>query len=377
MYDLTDFITPVNREEVSGNELFNDGQLAKNLIIHDREIPDISGADIVIVGAEEYRGEGEQPCERPSAADAVRKQFYPLHYWHDGIRIADIGNIRTGATLADSYACMKTVVQELLNLNKTIIIVGGSHDLTLAQYYAYRDLGISVEVSGIDARIDLRGESKLPNDNFLLELLTSEPNWVRNYNHIGFQSYFVHPGMLETMDKLHFDCTRVGKVKEDLEEMEPIIRNTHLLSIDIAAIRNSDAPANRCSPNGFSGEEMCQLMRFAGLSSNISSLGLYGYYPVRDRDELTAKQLAQMLWYFIDGKNKMKQEAPLSSKSDYNEFNLAFSDVETHFLQSRKTGRWWMRLPDGKFIACSRQDYLTASKNEIPERWFRAVQRTM
>jgi hypothetical protein len=122
---------------------------------------------------------------------------------------------------------------------------------------------------------------------------------------------------------------------------------------------------------------MCQLMRFAGLSSNISSLGLYGYYPVRDRDELTAKQLAQMLWYFIDGKNKMKQEAPLSSKSDYNEFNLAFSDVETHFLQSRKTGRWWMRLPDGKFIACSRQDYLTASKNEIPERWFRAVQRTM
>ena len=35
-----------------------------------------------------------------------------------------------------------------------------------------------------------------------MEMLTGEPNMVRHYNHIGFQSYFVHPRMLETMDKL-------------------------------------------------------------------------------------------------------------------------------------------------------------------------------
>jgi len=43
-----------------------------------------------------------------------------------------------------------------------------------------------------------------------MEMLTSEPNLVKHYNHIGFQSYFVHPRMLETMDKLRFDCFRLA-----------------------------------------------------------------------------------------------------------------------------------------------------------------------
>ena len=79
-----------------------------------------------------------------------------------------------------------------------------------------------------------------------MEMLTSEPNIVNHYNHIGFQSYFVHPHMLETMDKLRFDCYRVGTAKEQLEEMEPVIRNTDMLSFDIAAIKHSDAPASSC-----------------------------------------------------------------------------------------------------------------------------------
>jgi hypothetical protein len=54
---------------------------------------------------------------------------------------------------------------------------------------------------------------------------------------------------------------------------------------------------------------------------------------------------------------------------------MAFAEVETVFLQSKKTGRWWMQLPDKKFIACSYKDYLLASSNEIPERWLRAQER--
>jgi hypothetical protein len=55
---------------------------------------------------------------------------------------------------------------------------------------------------------------------------------------------------------------------------------------------------------------------------------------------------------------------------------MAFSEVETTFLQSKKTGRWWMQLPDGKYIACSHFDYLAASSNDIPERWLRAMERS-
>jgi hypothetical protein len=181
--------------------------------------------------------------------------------------------------------------------------------------------------------------------------------------------------MLETMYKLRFDCIRVGTAKENIEEMEPIIRNTNLLSFDISAIKYSDAPANTQSPNGFTGEEACTLSRFAGLSNNVSTFGIYGYLPEQDVNGLTAKQIAQMLWYFIDGKNRNRQEALLEDRHHFNEYHTAFAEIDTTFLQSRKTNRWWMQMPDKKFIACSYNDYITASQNDIPERWLRAQER--
>ena len=84
-----------------------------------------------------------------------------------------------------------------------------------------------------------------------------------------------------------------------------------------------------------------------------------------------------MLWYFIDGKSRSKQEAALDVRNNFNEYYSRFTEIETVFLQSKKTGRWWMQLPNKKFIACSYNDYLAASQNEIPERWLRAQERNI
>ncbi len=375
MYDLHDFLSPVNIHGLNGDDGYNDGQFAKHIDVYETELPDITDADIVLVGVDEYRGSGIFN-DNIYAADTIRKQLYQLHYWHFDVSIADIGNIKTGASLNDSYAAIKTVLAELLRMDKTVVIIGGSHDVTLAQYFAYKELGKSSEATCIDATIDLRGESSIRSENFLLEMLTGEPNFIKHYNHIGFQSYFVHPRMLETMDKLRFDCHRVGKAKENIEEMEPVLRNTNLLSFDINAVKYSDAPSGKCSPNGFTGEEACILTRYAGMSSSLSSFGVYGYQPQDDVNELTAVLIAQMLWYFIDGKSRSKQEASLQESSLFNEFNTMIAEEGAVFLQSRRTGRWWMQLPDKKLIACSYNDYVAASRNEIPERWIRGQERS-
>ncbi len=374
MQDLSDFLLPVMMQELNDDAGFTDGQLAKHIAVYQTEIPDLADADIVLVGIGEMRGSGILTGES-YAPDKIRKQLYQLHYWHTDVSIADIGNIKTGAHINDSYAALKTVLTEIIQLGKVAVILGGSHDITMAQYNTYKDLGMIIEATCIDAMIDLKGDSVLRSENFLLDMLTGEPNKIRHYNHIGFQSYFVHPRLLETMDKLRFDCFRVGIVKENIDEMEPVIRNSHLLSFDISAVKSSDAPSNTQCPNGLSGEEACMLTRFAGMSGNLSSFGIYGYNPQLDVKELTAKQIAQMLWYFIDGKSRSKQEIKLEERSNFNEFHTAFAEVDTVFLQSKKTNRWWMQLPDKKFIACSHNDYLKASLNEIPERWLRVQER--
>ena len=111
------------------------------------------------------------------------------------------------------------------------------------------------------------------------------------------------------------------------------------------------------------------------MSPTLTSLGIYGYNPDLDRDDLSALQIAQIIWYFIDGKNRSRQEAQLGERQNFNEYHTAFAEVDTMFIQSKKTGRWWMELPNKKLIACSYNDYLFASNNQTPERWLRAQER--
>ena len=373
--NIADFLQPVNLHEVSHDEAYKDGQLGKTIAIYQDEFPDLDEAQIVLVGCGEQRGSG--PTHGQSEApDIIRRHFYSLYYWHPDIKIADVGNIKMGSLYTDSNAALKTVVQEIINDGKTVIILGGSHDLTLSQYNAYADNKKLIEASCVDALIDLDLDSPFKNENFLMDILTGEPNYIRHYNHIAFQSYYVHPRMLETMDKLHFDCYRVGSVKENIDEMEPVIRNSNLFSFDITAIANAYAPANSLSPNGLNGEEACVLMRYAGMSPNVNSIGIYGYDAAFDKEELTAKQISHMLWYFFDGRSRGRKEAHLDEKESFTEYHMAFAEVDTIFVQSKKTGRWWMQLPDKRFIACSYKDYLLASSNEIPERWLRAQERS-
>ncbi len=372
-YDLNEFLSPVNVAELSDDKSYNDSQIASCIEIYEDEFPDLSAIDIVIIGVNEFRGSGVIASK--NSANSIRRKLYELHYWHKEITIADIGNIKTGASIQDSYYALTIVIKELFQMNKVVLIIGGSHDNTLAQYFAYKQLNKIIDATVVDATIDLKSESPLRSENFLMEMLTDEPNMIKHYNHIAFQSYFVHPKMLETMDKLRFDCYRLGIVKEKIDEMEPVIRSSDMLSFDIEAIKTSDAPASARSPNGLTGEEACTLSRYAGMSQAISSFGIYGYDASKDLHGLTALQIAQMLWYFIDGRNRCSKEVSLNDKQNFNEFHTAFAEIDTVFVQSKKTGRWWMQLPDKKLIACSYKDYLIACNNEIPERWLRSQER--
>lgn len=371
---IIDYLEPLNLSILNNDESYNAKQLGSAVEIYSNSFPDVAAADLIIIGCSETRGAGI-PKKSDDGINAVRLHFYNLYYWHTDIKIADIGNIKPAAALEDTYAALQQVLTELYALNKKVVIIGGSHDIMLAQYNVFAVQQKVIEAACIDAFLDMNTDSRMPAENFLMRLFTSEPNYLKHYNHIGFQSYFVHPSMLETIDKFRFDCYRLGVVKEHIETMEPVVRNAGILGFDITAIQHSHAPANRITPNGFNGEEACTLMQYAGMSSLANTIGIYGYNYSQDDSDLTAKQISHMLWYLIDGIQKGKNEAPLEEREYYNEFRLMFADFETMFLQSKKTQRWWMQLPDKTFVACSGKDYATALNNDIPERWLRAAER--
>ena len=107
---ISDFLDPINLAELSQDQGYKDGQIGKLIDAYDESFPDLYESDMVIVGCEEERGIGRDR-RGGGGPDAIREQFYQLYYWHPDVKLADAGNIRAGASLNDTYAALKTVLQ--------------------------------------------------------------------------------------------------------------------------------------------------------------------------------------------------------------------------------------------------------------------------
>jgi hypothetical protein len=192
------------------------------------------------------------------------------------------------------------------------------------------------------------------------------------------------------MKNLYFDVYRLGSIRESLDEAEPLARDADMLTFDISSVRQADAPGClQANPNGFYGEEVCKIMRYAGLSDKLSSIGFYEYNPACDMNGQTAKLIAQMIWYFIEGFYNRKNDHPHRDKSDYVKYTVSIKDHKDQlvFYKSKKSDRWWMDVPVKKnfknvyerhhLIPCSYGDYEIACRDDIPDRWWQAYQKLM
>lgn len=342
------------------------------------KFPDWRAADIALIGVNETRGRGEETESEVFPARAVRKKLYSLHKGTGRCNIVDLGNLRAGITLDDTYLRLKEIVEILISHNTIPVIIGGSHDLEYGQYMGYEHLERAVNMVTVDSSVDMSEDQEVPaNKKQLHQILMHEPNYLFSLGQIGYQSYLVDPEVMATFEKLHFEAYRVGEVHRQIQEMEPVVRQADLLTFDISAIRHQDAPGyTPANPFGLTGEEACQLCWYAGLSDQMTSLGIYEYDPEQDGQELTAMTIATMVWYFIEGFYHRKNETEFSS-GKFTKYAVAFHDAPDRmtFFKSKVSEKWWMEvepLSDEKsprIVPCSYEDYLQAIKGEVPNRW--------
>lgn len=351
---------------------------------------DLDGIKLALVGVNEDR-KAINNQGSSIAPDKIREQLYKLFFHWPEVRMADLGNIKQGHSVEDTYFALSQVCSQLIN-NKIIpIILGGSQDLTFANYLAYENIGQLVNLVCVDPAFDLgNDEDELHARSYLSKIILHQPNYLFNYTNLGYQSYYIDNGALELMTNLFFDVYRLGNIHADPEEAEPIVRNADILSFDISAIRAADAPGNaNTGPNGFSGDEACRICRYAGMSDKLTSIGFYEFNPGLDQNNVTAQLIAQMIWYFIDGYAKRSQDIPSSESKRFARYTVKIEGQEDDvvFLRSKKTGRWWIDLSFGRkdrkkyekhhFVPCSKKDYESALQDDIPDRWWQFYQKLM
>jgi formiminoglutamase len=389
---LTDFFSPVNSENFTPKQGFFTTQLGFKTDIYTEYFPDLeeNKYDLAIFGVLDGRSAiNNEGCAL--APDYFREKFYRLNEGPFTSKIADLGNIKPGETIADTYTAVKLTIEELVKKNIVPIIIGGGQDLTFAQYLGYENLEQKVDLVVVDNQFDIDDDNHdgtaTRSDCYLNKIFLHQPNYLFNFSNIGYQTYFVNQESLTVMDKLYFDVHRLGEFAQDITLTEPIIRNATMLSFDIGAIRSADAAGNaNTTPNGFDGEKACRIARYAGMSDKLTSIGFYEFNPAYDNNGQTAFLLAEMVWYFIEGFYARKKDFPLTPKSQFIIYRTSLKDGsgEMNFVKSKKSDRWWMQVPypSGQskneryhLVPCKYDDYQTAVNGEMPDLWWRTYQK--
>lgn len=390
--DIAIYFQAVDTSRLVDDSGFPGKRYASVIDIYDREghFPDLHDTHIAILGVAEDRGNvNNEGCAL--GPDVIRKHLYSLFVGNEQVKIADLGNIIQGHSVEDTFFALTNVVSALAANNIIPVIIGGSQDLTYAVYRAYEHLGQIINIVAVDPMFDLgKDSSTLNSRSYLSNIILHQPNYLFNYTNIGYQSYFVDKEAVALMNKLYFDIYRLGNVRENMDEVEPVVRNADMVSIDISAVRSADAPGNgNAIPNGFAGEELCRIVRYAGLSDKLSSIGFYEYNPTYDPHGQTAMLISQAIWYFLEGYYQRKDDYPARARDQYVKFHVKVEGQkdEIIFYKSKRSERWWMEVPVETdlmtkyerhyMVPCSYRDYQDALEDNIPDRWWQVYQKML
>lgn len=383
-----DYLIPIDEALMAHAKMQNNQSFGQCIDIYttQSEFPNLANKKIAIVGVEEDRASVGN-YGTGSNFDEIRRELYKLYPGNWPISVVDLGNIPQGNSIEDTYFALGELLSFLIKSEIIPIVIGGGQDLTYANYRAYDTLEQIVNLVAVDNKFDLGAiDDDLSSQSYLSKIVMNQPNNLFNYSNIGYQTYLNSQDELDLLESLFFEAHRLGEISNSIQSVEPILRDADIVSIDLSSIKNADAPANKnATPNGFTGAEICAISRYAGISDKVTSFGIYEYNPKFDDKNQTAQLISQMIWYFIEGVNFRTNDYPYGLKNNYQKYIVPIENQLLKFHKSNKSGRWWMEISideNNKFkrhalIPCTYQDYISASNQEIPDRWIRTLKKLM
>jgi formiminoglutamase len=381
--NLFDLLEPISLEKPEEHLISSPNILGKNITIHtpDFKPEQLDNFELGILGVPEDRNSFNRGSSL--APEKIRTQLYQLYKIDANLKTVDIGNLKQGNTFADTYVALKEVLQELMAHSLKVIVIGGTQELTIPIFQSFESLKQNINLTTIDRTIDMIKDSvRVTAESYLSELLFKK-RLLFKFCNLGHQLHLTDKHNIDLVNKLFHDVFRLGEVRSDLPMVEPILRDSDIVSFDISAVRRSDAPAFfNPSSSGFTSEEACQLARYAGLSDRVGVFGLFETNPKLDTLNHTSNLAAQIIWYFMDGFACRTPEFPESENNNFKTFIVGHSDLgyEITFYKSLVSERWWMEVPNPKnnkpiLMSCSYDDYQAACKQEVPDVWWKSFQK--
>ena len=280
---------------------------------------------VVIIGFPFDEGAVRNRGRAGSAAgpDEIRKAFYRLTPTKAATlsdvvtEIFDAGNIKRNMNLDEALSALESTITSLLRHGHTPIVLGGSNDLSYADFSACRAAIGKCGAINIDSHLDVREYSNGINSGTPYKMLLDSGNLIgKNFVEYGAQEfvnsrahllYAVESGVhVCTLEEIH--RRRVSVSFTQAYKMAG--RETHgvYVSIDMDSVRSSDAPGvSSSTPTGLSAGEILECAYLAGSGKTTAMLDVCEFNPKFDVDGRTAKLAAMVIANFLAGMANRKK----------------------------------------------------------------------
>ena len=309
------------------------------------------------------------------APDEIRDELYDLYQGEWGMNILDLGNLKLGDRVEDTYSALKDISEYFAENGKQVLILGGGHDLIKPIFEAYSTLGKPLSFASADAYLNFQDGDNYNSTSFLSELVAAPESLLSKYTLLAYQTYLCSPIEVNLLKNMDFTLLRLGDFNADYNELEPYVRDLDHMSIDLSVLKSSEAPATiHSSPNGISADGLCALMRYAGMSTRMKSVLFAELNPRLDKNKQSSKVFAQSIWYFLEGLHLRYDDFPEINNHNFKKFHVSAGFSELVFYKSNRSGRWWVALYNKSetanipLLSCSLNDYNKAVQGLLTER---------
>jgi hypothetical protein len=365
-----DYFRPVDENALDFANSQNSNQFGIKIGINGRDdFESYSKSDVVFFSISEYRF--KNPLKKSFNADKdFRKKLYGLYYGDWNINIYDLGSLINGKEVSDTIFAIEKIIEFFIKNKTFVITIGGSQDLTLNFYNSIKKCLNSINLVTIDNQLDFLKNTTIK-DSYLSNIIMDDHNKLNQFSNIGFQKHLASIAEIDLIKKMKFEALSLGKIKSNIKEAEPILRDSNFISFDIKSIKSGDINNAHQYPNGLTSHEFCTLSRYSGLSSKSKVISFFENWDFLILNSL----LAESIWYTIDGFSSRFEENPLEINDDFMTYHIEVDNYKFKFYNSIITDRWWVEFIneelisiENNIISCSASDYNNCKNSIISER---------
>ena len=377
---INGYLCPLSEDLIEFKSNLSRGTLGSNITLYSPEKTDYSSIDIAIVGLNEYRNSDEISDESLNLEN-FRREFYSLFYGNWSANILDLGDVISGKSFSDTYYAVNSIHQDLINQNIVVIFIGGGQDFTFPLYQSLSKKHNKVNISSVDNKFDFgKIKKQFSSSSYMSKIIMDKKNSLNHFCNLGYQTFLNSQEEIDLLNKFNFESHRLGEITENIKIVEPVLRETNLLTVDFKSIKSSELNFVHNYSNGFESSQFCSVLRYAGMSNSINSVGLFELL----NSSISSALLSQSIWYFMEGYCLRIKEDPNSSNFKGYTYNVFCEGTNLKFYNSELSQKWWVEFINeietkniSLLLPCNKRDYLMACDGTFSDRLIMFLKREL